>query len=100
MICRNGSIIHLPVVRERCDQNRHASGGSGHIELRDGSVERYKVGAIATNEKQTSSGVIDAFVQSIMTNTPPSISGEEGMRSLNVILAAFEAQVSGKVVSL
>jgi predicted dehydrogenase len=70
------------------------------VELRNGTVERYKVGAIATNEKQVTSGVIDAFVQSIMTQTPPSISGEEGLRSLKVILAAFEAQATGRVVAL
>ena len=38
------------------------------VELRDGTVERYKVGQVATNEKQTSSGVIDEFVTSIVTN--------------------------------
>jgi UDP-N-acetylglucosamine 3-dehydrogenase len=70
------------------------------VELRDGSVERYKVGAMATNEKQTASGVIDAFVNSIVTATPPSISGEEGLKSLQVILAAFESQASGKFVRL
>jgi predicted dehydrogenase len=70
------------------------------VELRNGTVERYKVGAIATNEKQNTSGVIDAFVESIMTRTPPSISGEEGLRSLKVILAAFEAQATGRVVAL
>ncbi|MFD0695056.1 Gfo/Idh/MocA family protein [Paenibacillus sp. GCM10027628] len=70
------------------------------IELRDGTVERYKVGAIATNEKQTSSGVIDEFVASIQAGQAPRISGEEGLRSLNVILAAFESQATGKVVSL
>jgi predicted dehydrogenase len=64
------------------------------VELRDGSVEKYRVGAMATNEKQTASGVIDAFINSIVTNTPPSISGEEGLKSLNVILAAFESQAT------
>lgn len=70
------------------------------VELRDGSVERYQVGAIATNEKQITSGVIDAFVESIVNKIPPSISGEEGLRSLNVILAAFESQATGKVITL
>ncbi|MBO9605434.1 MAG: Gfo/Idh/MocA family oxidoreductase [Paenibacillaceae bacterium] len=68
------------------------------VELRNGTQERYRVGAMATNEKQTTSGVIDAFVTSIVTNTPPSISGEEGLRSLKVILAAFESQANGLVV--
>ncbi|MBW7458054.1 gfo/Idh/MocA family oxidoreductase, partial [Paenibacillus sepulcri] len=70
------------------------------LELRDGTVERYKVGAISTNEKQETSGVIEAFVESIVTNTPPVISGEEGRKSLAVILAAFESQANGTVVSL
>ncbi|WP_135554014.1 Gfo/Idh/MocA family protein [Paenibacillus cymbidii] len=68
------------------------------VELRNDTQERYRVGAMATNEKQTTSGVIDAFVTSIVTNTPPSISGEEGLRSLKVILAAFESQANGLVV--
>ncbi|MCI3925190.1 Gfo/Idh/MocA family oxidoreductase [Paenibacillus sp. TRM 82003] len=70
------------------------------VELTDGSVETYKVGAMATNEKQVPSGVIDAFLESIVTKTPPSISGEEGLRSLKVILAAFESQATGQIVRL
>ncbi len=70
------------------------------VELRDGTVETYKVGAMATNEKQVPSGVIDAFLESIVTKTPPSISGEEGLRSLKVILAAFESQATGQVIKL
>lgn len=70
------------------------------VELTNGTVETYKVGAMATNEKQVPSGVIDAFVESIVTNTPPSISGEEGLRSLQVILAAFESEKTGQIVKL
>ncbi|MCZ8515579.1 Gfo/Idh/MocA family oxidoreductase [Paenibacillus filicis] len=70
------------------------------VELRNGTVETYKVGAMATNEKQVPSGVIDAFVESIVNGTPPSISGEEGLRSLKVILAAFESQATGRIIKL
>lgn len=70
------------------------------VELRDGTVEKYKVGEIATNEKQTSSGVIDAFVDCIVNKQPPSISGEEGRKSLQVILAAFESQATGNIINL
>ncbi|WP_409342189.1 Gfo/Idh/MocA family protein [Paenibacillus sp. MBLB4367] len=76
------------------------SGDKVVVEHRNGNIDTYKVGAIATNEKQTLSGVIDAFVTSIVTQTPPSISGEEGSKSLSVILAAFESQETGKVVKL
>ncbi|GFZ95428.1 dehydrogenase [Paenibacillus marchantiophytorum] len=70
------------------------------VELRDGTVERYKLGQIATNEKQTHSGVIDEFVTSIVQGKAPRISGEEGLRALKVILAAFESEATGKVISL
>lgn len=70
------------------------------VELRNGTVERYNVGAISTNDKQETSGVVDAFINSIVTKTQPSISGEEGRKSLAVILAAFESQATGKVISL
>ncbi|MBH5319177.1 Gfo/Idh/MocA family oxidoreductase [Paenibacillus sp. GSMTC-2017] len=68
------------------------------VELRNGQVDKYKVGDIATNDKQLSSGIVDAFVESIITNTKPTISGEEGRASLKVILSAFESQETGKFV--
>jgi predicted dehydrogenase len=70
------------------------------VELRDGTVERYKVGAIATNAKQEKSHVIDAFIDSIINKKPPMISGEEGLKSLKVILAAFESQKTGSTMKL
>ncbi|WP_127583397.1 Gfo/Idh/MocA family protein [Paenibacillus koleovorans] len=76
------------------------SGDEVTVKFRNGNVDTYKVGAMATNEKQTDSGVVAAFVQSIVTSTPPSISGEEGLRSLKVILGAFESQATGRVIAL
>lgn len=70
------------------------------VELTDGTVETYQVGMMSTNEKQVPSGVIDAFVESITTNTPPTISGEEGLRAVKVILGAFESQKTGRIVQL
>ncbi|MFD0589788.1 Gfo/Idh/MocA family protein [Paenibacillus sp. GCM10027627] len=70
------------------------------VELRDGTVEKYNVGAISTNDKQETSGVVDAFLESILTNTKPDISGEEGRASLKVILCAFESQKTGGFVSV
>lgn len=70
------------------------------VELTDGTVETYQVGMMSTNEKQVPSGVIDAFVESLLTNTPPTISGEEGLRAVEVILGAFESQKTGRIVKL
>ncbi|WP_168123723.1 Gfo/Idh/MocA family oxidoreductase [Paenibacillus sp. HB172176] len=68
------------------------------VELRNGTVEKHKVGAISTNTKQESSGVVDAFIDSIVNDTTPPIPGEEGRASLKVILCAFESQDTGKFV--
>jgi UDP-N-acetylglucosamine 3-dehydrogenase len=70
------------------------------VELLDGTVERYKVGAIATNQKQVNSFVIDAFVDCIIHKRQPLITGEEGLKSLQVILGAFESQETGRTVKL
>ena len=70
------------------------------VELRDGTVERYKVGRIATNEQQTHSGVIDEFITCIEKGQEPRISGDEGYRALKVILAAFESEATGKIINL
>ncbi|MDF2926436.1 MAG: dehydrogenase [Paenibacillaceae bacterium] len=70
------------------------------VELKDGSMERYRVGAVATNAKQVKSHVIDAFIDCIRHRREPLVTGEEGLRSLEVILAAFESQRTGQVVRL
>lgn len=70
------------------------------VELTNGNVERYQVGAMATNEKQVHSGVIDAFVGHILEGSKPLVSGEEGLKSLQVILGAFESQATGRNVKL
>ncbi|MEI7026952.1 Gfo/Idh/MocA family protein [Paenibacillus sp. y28] len=70
------------------------------VELRNGHVERHETGAIATNDGQTHSGVIDAFVSAVLAGMPPAISGEEGRRSLRVILAALESAETGQFVKV
>jgi UDP-N-acetylglucosamine 3-dehydrogenase len=70
------------------------------VEKTDDSIQRYNVGAIATNTGQTHSGIIDAFIHSILSNTPPPISGEEGMKSLKVILSALESAETKKLVTI
>lgn len=68
------------------------------VNYADGTKEFHKTGAIATNEKQVGSGVMDAFVDSIRRNKAPSIDGSEGYKSLSVILAALESARTGKTI--
>jgi len=60
----------------------------------------YKVGKIQTNENQTSSGVIDMFVDGINNGTEPEINGEEGLKALRIVLACLESAKTGKTVSV
>lgn len=68
----------------------------------DGSMEKHELGEIATNEEggQTDSGVIAAFIDAIVSGSPNPIPGEEGMKSLEVVLAAVQSAKTRSVVSL
>jgi len=70
------------------------------IYKKNGQETFYKVGTIQTNEKQTNSGIIDAFIYSIKNNIPPSISGEDGLAALKIIYACLESSRTGQVVNI
>ncbi|MFA1819452.1 Gfo/Idh/MocA family protein [Virgibacillus oceani] len=55
------------------------------VEMKDGSVVRYELEPIQTNDNQTNTGVIDAFIDSIIHDTEPMVSGKEALSSLKVI---------------
>lgn len=62
----------------------------------------FEVPRLQTNEEggQFTSGVISAFLECIRKNQPPVISGEEGKKALEVVLAAFRSVETGQVVKL
>lgn len=68
------------------------------VHLKNTEKQFYEVGALQTNEEggQSDSGVIRAFVESILTNTPPEINGEEGRRALAIILACLKSSETKK----
>ncbi|RNB88270.1 gfo/Idh/MocA family oxidoreductase [Brevibacillus nitrificans] len=72
------------------------------IELVKATGERmvYKVGAIQTNDNQTSSGVIDAFLEAVQGQRAPVVTGEDGVRALMIIQAAVESAKTGKSVAI
>ncbi|MFB9759708.1 Gfo/Idh/MocA family protein [Ectobacillus funiculus] len=59
----------------------------------NGQVVKYELGKIQSNESggQGSSHVVDHFVECVVEDKQPLITGEEGMKSLAVILAALES---------
>jgi predicted dehydrogenase len=69
------------------------------VEKRNGEVIPYELDLLTSNEEQTSggrtsTGVIDAFINSIITNTAPSISGESAIHAMKVIFANDRSAVS------
>jgi predicted dehydrogenase len=68
------------------------------VQLAGGEKQYYEVGQLQSNDSggQSDSGVINAFVHAIQTNTEPPITGEEGRRSLAVIIACLESAETKK----
>jgi UDP-N-acetylglucosamine 3-dehydrogenase len=70
------------------------------VQYQNGEVVKYELGGIQTNDSggQKNSKVIEQFVQSIQQDSEPPITGEEGLRSLQVVLAALESNESKQIV--
>ncbi|MBB6428425.1 Gfo/Idh/MocA family protein [Algisphaera agarilytica] len=88
----NGTVLHCTngVMRIGMDPEYGVM-----VDYADGSKDRYAVGEVATNDKQVSSGVSDAFTECIINRRKPAIDGDEGYRALQVILTAVEAAKEG-----
>lgn len=72
------------------------------VHYTDGEIDRYDLDKIQTNEEggQTTSYVIDHFVEAIVEGKEVPISGVEGKKSLEVVLAALQSNEEKKIVSL
>ncbi|WP_080873204.1 Gfo/Idh/MocA family protein [Oceanobacillus timonensis] len=67
-----------------------------------GETVKYELGGIQSNDEggQTTTHVIDHFIESIQNNTTPLIDGEEGKKSLVIILGALESVETKRIYSL
>lgn len=72
------------------------------VQYNKGEVVKYELDGIQSNEDggQTTSYTIDHFVESILHDTNPLIDGEEGKKSLQVILGALESVETKRIISL
>lgn len=75
------------------------------VEKRDGTVVTYELDKLTSNKEQTSggrttTGVIDAFIESIRTNTPPAISGESVLPAMRAVFANQISSETGAVVDI
>ncbi|MDR1355967.1 MAG: Gfo/Idh/MocA family oxidoreductase [Propionibacteriaceae bacterium] len=63
-------------------------------------VEQFSVEAIQTNDNQTTSGVIDAFVAAVLTGVSSPVSGTEALAAMRAIFACMESSRTGRVVTI
>lgn len=55
------------------------------IEMKDGGVVKYELEPIQTNENQTNTGVIDSFIDCIIHDKQPMVTGEQALVTLKII---------------
>lgn len=70
------------------------------IEKINGDKILYSVGEIQTNDNQTSSGIIDEFVEAITQGRKPLITGRDGLEALKVVMAAIKSSQEGITVKI
>jgi predicted dehydrogenase len=70
------------------------------VENSAGERTLYEIDQIQTNDNQTKSGVIDAFIDSLIQGRQPEISGAEVLKAMRVVFASIESSESGRVVAV
>ncbi len=66
---------------------------------KDGERREYDVDTIQTNDNQTKSGVIDLFVNCIVNNVEPEISGESVLSAMKAVFASIESSEKGCTIA-
>ncbi|ADI00423.1 Gfo/Idh/MocA family protein [Salisediminibacterium selenitireducens] len=72
------------------------------LQYNTGERIKYELGGIQTNDAdgQVNSAVIHQFVEAVRNNQPSPISGQEGKKSLEIILAALESNEKKAIVEI
>jgi predicted dehydrogenase len=63
-------------------------------------VERYDVEAIQTNDNQTASGVIDAFVAAVLSGAPSPVPGTEALAAMRAVFACMESSRTKRTITI
>ncbi len=70
------------------------------VGLKSGEVQLYQVGAIQTNDHQTSTGIIDAFADAIVNRHKPLIDGADVLHAMKAVFAAIESAKTGRRIEI
>jgi len=72
------------------------------VQYKTGEVVNYQLGKIQSNDEggQSTTHVIDHFVDAVLLDQEPAVPGEEGKKSLEVILAALQSSETKQIVNV
>ena len=70
------------------------------LDLRSGETEYYDVEAIQTNDNQTASGIIDAFVECLENDTEPAIPAASVLPAMRAVFGSMESSKTGTTIKL
>ena len=67
---------------------------------KEGEKVNYQLESMQTNDNQTSTGVIGAFIDCVRLDQAPLVTGDDALSSLKVILGIIEAAETNSVVTI
>ena len=70
------------------------------VTRRDGGKVFYDLDQIQTNDHQTKSGIIDAFVEAIEQGTDSEVSGKSVLNAMKAIFASLKSSETGRTVGI
>ncbi|MCF0105389.1 MAG: Gfo/Idh/MocA family oxidoreductase [Holdemanella sp.] len=89
LYCTNG-ILRLYDNPEHTVQWIHA----------DGTIENIEADAIQTNDNQTKSGIIDLFLECLVEDKEPEISGADVLSAMRAVFASIKSSETGQKVDI
>ena len=70
------------------------------VTTRDEEEILFQIDQIQTNDNQTKSGVIDLFIDCLVENKEPEISGAEALKTMRVIFASLESSKTNRTIEI
>ncbi|MDD3217795.1 MAG: Gfo/Idh/MocA family oxidoreductase [Lachnospiraceae bacterium] len=70
------------------------------VTRKNGEKIMYDIDQIQTNDNQTKSGIIDAFVEAVTAGKKPSIDGESVLTAMKAVFASIQSSDEGKTIEI
>lgn len=70
------------------------------VDFPDGTKKYYDVDAIQTNDNQTKSGIIDLWMEALVNDKEPEISGESALAAMRAVFASVRSSETGMAVEI